>query len=317
MRPRRAVSDGTGITSDTPCQGRRRQARSVDQQLEAIVLSRLETDQAGKAVWAALVLGAMEGQSALEALLDGHTRPSPDASVARAVAPLPTGVYLGRDHGRGLPWRGPARHPRAAARARAHAGGRPERVGQVELRRGARGGAHGRDVPVAGAIGGVAGGLAEPSSSRGAGAGAVPPRGGARPLHRVAPVGRGRLARRRGDGRADPRQAPDHARRPGLVGGPPDPPAAPLLRRAGRAAGREAVRALRRHGVDARARRPGRRAAPAPRGSAEPREEAQGSRRDPGQAPGSPSRSRRRARPTGRGGDRRARTGTSTASNGS
>ena len=109
----------------------------------------------------------------------------------------------------------------------------------------------------------------------------------------AAPVGRGRPARRRGDGRADPRQAPDHARRAGLVGGPPDPPAAPLLRRAGRAARREAVRALRRHGVDAGARRPGRRAACAPGGPAQPREEAQGGAREPGPAPGSPSRGRR------------------------
>ena len=80
----------------------------MDPQLEAIVLSRLETDQAGKAVWAALVLGAMEGQSALEALLDGHTRPSPDASVARAVAARPTGVYLGAITVEGFRGVGPA-----------------------------------------------------------------------------------------------------------------------------------------------------------------------------------------------------------------
>jgi energy-coupling factor transporter ATP-binding protein EcfA2 len=80
----------------------------VDPQLEAIVLSRLEAEQAGRTDWAALILGALEGDDALEALVDGRQRPSPAGEETRPAAPRPAGAYLGAITVEGFRGIGPA-----------------------------------------------------------------------------------------------------------------------------------------------------------------------------------------------------------------
>jgi energy-coupling factor transporter ATP-binding protein EcfA2 len=66
---------------------------AMDEQLQAVVLSRLNADESARTDWAVLVLAALQGSAELEALLDNGTRPTL-AELAQPVAPKPASVYL-------------------------------------------------------------------------------------------------------------------------------------------------------------------------------------------------------------------------------
>jgi hypothetical protein len=108
----------------------------MDDVLLRIVLERL--DGAGlPGEVEALVLAACDGAEGLAAVLGGHAVAKTVGEPAAASGD-PAGAYLGVGRGGGLSRHRAAGGARACPWARADAGGRQERVGQVELRRGAR-----------------------------------------------------------------------------------------------------------------------------------------------------------------------------------
>ena len=218
-------------------------------------------------------------------------------------------------HRRGLPRHRKEGDTRPHARPRPHAGRRPQRLRQVQLRRGPRAAAHGRDLPLEGPLESLEGGLPQP-----------PPRADRHPrrssdrgrdgrLHGRPRVERRRRARSgRGLGGASGPSA-RQAHLSGLARGAREPPAVPLLQRARLDARRRAVAALRRAREDPRPRRSRRR----PGRAAEGTQSTTRAARDRGRgtdvaAQGAAGGIVRRARRSRRAGPSSATTGASTSS---
>jgi len=143
-----------------------------------------------------VVLAALEGGDWLDRALDGARLavPAPQAKVER-----PVGAYLQSISVKGFRGIGPAAVLGLQPGPRPDGGRRPERLGQVDIRRGVGDGPDRQQLPVeqqGQAVGGVEGWLAQPARWRALRDPGATGRGGCRPDHCVR-----ELAGRSGSGR--------------------------------------------------------------------------------------------------------------------
>ena len=274
----------------------------MDPGIRSLVLSRLEAVGSAPGAWGGRVLAALEGRGALEAELSGNAASPREGRRANALGE--GGGVSPLDRRRGVP------RDRSPADAGAPAGPGltlvvgPQRLRQVELRRGARGAPHRRQPALEGASRGLARGLAQPPPSRGLARRDVPRRGRAGTVRGVAPVGAG-AAFEAADASAQLHGKPVSARVPRLDRGAAHPPSLPLLQRAGLAPRRRSLEALRRPLLDPGSRGSRRGPGRAPGGPAVPREGPEGRHRRTGAPARAAARCRRRPRAAGGGGPRR------------
>ena len=161
--------------------------------LSDLLLERLQRETKKGDEWPELVLAALEGDAAVDALLDAGTPKACAGTGEGQDAQLRAAGLPALHHGRRLPRDRPAGHARPRPGPRPHARHRPQRLGQVQLRRGPRAAPHGRDLPLGPAHQGVAGRLAEPPSRhrrRPGGAGARRRAGAVRRGHANGPTAR-------------------------------------------------------------------------------------------------------------------------------
>ena len=227
----------------------------MDPGIRSLVLSRLEADGSAPARGAASSSRPSKARTrSRRSSLGGAAAPRAGrgANGSGARRRLPP-----RRRGRGLPRHRPAADARAAAGPRPDARRRAQRLRQVELRRGARGAAHRRQPALEGARRRLARGLAQPPPSRGVAQRDVPRRGRAR--DRAWSRGAGSRRRRSRPAAAAAQLHGRAERRPRVARldrGPAHASPLPLLQRAGLAARRRALEALRRALLDPRPRGP-------------------------------------------------------------
>ena len=227
----------------------------MNKDLIDLVKARLKADGHSQKNWASLVLAACDGRDALERL-DRERRTAGRRRSSRAESTARRGCLP--DVAR--PCRASAASDRSrrssSLRLRSHRRHRPQRLREVQLRRGAGSPVHRRQQALVGPLEDLEGRLAQPSSaasgqpskrsccSRGRATRRSRARGTTRPSSRIAEVIR-----------PAERQAEDDAAGARVEGRARLVPAVPFLQRAGLDAGRGAVQAVRRAVVGAWPRR--------------------------------------------------------------